>query len=64
MKRFMAFMRHSYDNYYVQLSDGECVEATRKECFAPTYDKNQRWYWDAEDFTIAVRLAPTDEGKA
>jgi RNA polymerase sigma factor (sigma-70 family) len=64
MKRFMDFMRHSYDSYYIQLPDGETVEATREECFAPSYDKKQRWYWDEEDFTMVVRLAPTDEGQA
>jgi hypothetical protein len=64
MKRFMDFMRHSYDTYYIQLPDGETVETTREECFAPSYDKKQRWYWDDEDFTIAVRLAPNDEGQA
>jgi len=64
MKRFMDFMKHSYGSYYIQLPDGETVEATREECFAPSYDANQRWYWDEEQFTVAIRLQATPEGKA
>jgi len=64
MKKFKNFMKYNYDKYYVQLPNGETVESTRSECFAPSCNKDQRWYWDNEQHTIAVRLAPTPEGKA
>jgi DNA-binding CsgD family transcriptional regulator len=62
MKR--SFMKNDFGMYYAQLPSGECVEVTRQECFAPPYISNQRWYWDDEQFTLAVRLAPTEQGKA
>jgi hypothetical protein len=59
---FMSFMRRHYDSYAVMDGDGNCYEASRAECFAPTYDKRQRWYWDDDERTIAIRLPLTELG--
>jgi hypothetical protein len=59
----MAFTKRHYDSYTVMLDDEHHVEATHEECFAPSYDKNQRWVWDDEFYSFATRLAPTEKGK-
>ena len=62
MKNFMGFMKHSYNSYFILDQYGEYRSVTREECFAPSYDKRQRWYWDDEQRTVAVRLPLTEHG--
>jgi hypothetical protein len=59
-------MKYNYDHYFIQLPNGKYISATRAKCFAidkDKPDKNQRWLWDDEQRTYAIRLAPTEEGK-
>ncbi len=63
------YQRLHYQNYYIQYSNGNCVTATRRECFAPpnlsglNQPYPQRWFYDPEA-GYAVRLARTSYGDA
>lgn len=54
------YQKLHYDEYYIMLSDGSSIAATRQECFTPeTVPEDcpykQRWYY-SPDQHIAIRL--------
>ena len=66
MKNFLS--KH-YEHYYIQTADGQHLETTRSECFAPGETPTaenpykQRWFYDIEAGYV-VRLLRNAEGEA
>jgi len=58
----MDFMKHSYSSYFIMDEAGVCQPCKREDCFAPSYDERQRWYWDGEHRSFIIRLPLTEYG--